>query len=293
MSNKTPKAVAIKKQPIKTVVVISDTHFGCRFALCPPEGMALDDGGVVTPSRIQTKLWSWWEEFWRDWIPEVTRGEPYILVHNGDCLDGVHHGSTTQMSHNMGDQVKMAVDCLKPRVEACRASGGDYYHIRGTEAHVGPSAVHEEAVARILDARRNQAGQAARWDLWLNVAGHLCHFLHHVGTTSSAAYESTAVHKEMTESFIEAARWGDKPPEVIVRSHRHRHIEIRMATSNNRSSAVVTPAWQVKTPFAYKIAGARISTPQIGGTIIRVNEFNECFTSTKVWNLARSSEVKV
>lgn len=280
----------LKKSSIKNVIVISDTHFGCRMALCPPQGMKLDDGGEVKPSAIQSKVWDMWCQFWNEWVPEVTRGEPYAVVHNGDCIDGVHHGATTQMSHNLLDQEALAVLCLKQVVDACE---GRYYHIRGTEAHVGQSAVSEERVAKALGAIPNKEGQHARYDLWLNLRGHLCHFLHHVGTTSSAAYESTAVHKELTETYIECARWGSEVPEVIVRSHRHRSIEIRIATAKNRATAMVTPAWQVKTPFAWKVAGARISTPQIGGAIIRVNEFDECFTSAKVWNLERSTEESI
>lgn len=35
--------------PIETnnIVCFSDTHSGCRLALCPPEGVDLDDGGAV------------------------------------------------------------------------------------------------------------------------------------------------------------------------------------------------------------------------------------------------------
>lgn len=280
----------ITKTPVRTVVVISDTHFGCRLSLCPPQGMKLDDGGSATPSQLQSKVWGMWCHFWNEWVPEVTRGEPFAVVHNGDCIDGVHHGATTQMSHNLLDQESLAILCLNQVVQACE---GRYYHIRGTEAHVGPSAVCEERIAKALGAIPNKEGQHARYDLWLRIQGHLCHFMHHVGTCSSAAYEATAVHKELTESYVEAARQGKDIPEVIVRSHRHRSIEIRIPTFKNRGTAIVTPAWQLKTPFAWKVAGARISTPQIGGAVIRVNELNECFTSTWVRNLERSDEEHV
>ena len=41
----------------KQVVVVSDIHCGCRLGLCPKEGVALDDGGLYMPSRIQKKVW--------------------------------------------------------------------------------------------------------------------------------------------------------------------------------------------------------------------------------------------
>ena len=84
---------------IKNVVVISDTHCGCQLGLCPPV-VNLDNGGTYVQSSLQKKLWEMWNEFWDVWIPMVTKGEPYIIVHNGDAIDGVHHNSVTQITHN-------------------------------------------------------------------------------------------------------------------------------------------------------------------------------------------------
>lgn len=277
------------KGEIKNLVVISDTHCGCRGAICTPDGATLDDGGTYMPSKLQLKLWSYWEQFWGEFVPAVTKGEPFGVVHNGDAIDGVHHGSTTQLSNNLEDQGALAYKLMRPIVEACE---GRYWHIRGTEAHVGKSAVEEERLAKKLGAIPNQEGQHARYDLWKTVGPKLCHFLHHVGTTGSAAYEATAVHKELTESFVEAARWGQRPPDLIGRSHRHRCIEIQIPTSGpngevSHAIAVVTPAWQGKTPFVWKIPGARLALPQFGGIVIRHHE-GELFVRKYVKTVARS-----
>lgn len=268
------------------IIVCSDLHAGCSLGLCPPEGAQLDEGGVYKPSKLQGKVWEMWTEFWEEWVPRVTRGEPYTVVMNGDAIDGVHHGSTTQISHNMKDQVALARRILEPIVDKCE---GRYYHIRGTEAHVGKSAEHEETLARALGAIPNDVGQYARWDLWKRLGPHLVHFLHHVGSTGSSAYESTAVYKELVEAFVEAGRWGDQPPQIVVRSHRHRCLEVRVPTVNGYGIAVVTPAWQLKTPFAQKIPGARQSQPQFGGILIRLGD-EEIHTRLKVWRIQRSRE---
>lgn len=272
------------RDSIRNVVVVSDTHVGCKVALCP-DAAPLDDGGSYVPSALQRTIKSHWDEFWGEWVPEATHGEPFAVVHNGDCIDGVHHGSTTQWSHNLEDQGSAAVALLKPIVEACE---GRYYHIRGTEAHVGKSGVEEERVAKSLGAKPNAEGQHARYELWLKVGEGLVHLLHHVGTTGSAAYEATAVHKELTESFVEAGRWDQRPPDMIVRSHRHRCIKITIPTARHFAQAVVTPCWQGKTPFAWKIPGARLSTPQFGGILIRVSDDGILFSRERVWTLDRS-----
>lgn len=270
---------------IQSLVVVSDIHAGCRMGLCPPEGVRLDDGGFYRPSHLQLELWSIWREMWDEWVPRVTRGEPYGVVFNGDAVDGVHHKSTTQVSHNLNDQVAIARSALAPIVDGC---GGRYWHVRGTEAHVGPSAADEERLARDLGAIPNQAGQHARWELYKRIGQSLVHFTHHIGTTGSQSYEATAIGKEMVEAFVEAGRWGDEPPQVIVRSHRHRYMEIRMATEKGYGISLVTPGWQLKTPYVHRIA-ARQSQPQVGMVLLRHGD-EEFYSRACVKRIERTAE---
>lgn len=261
---------------IRNLIVVSDTHCGCRLGLCGPDGVSLDNGGRYMPSVFQKKMWSLWRQFWDDWVPEVTRGEPYDLVHNGDAIDGVHHNSTTQISHDIQDQINIGYEVMAPEVAKVKKKGGTYYHIRGTEAHVGQSGVYEEMLAQRLGAKPNSLGQYARFDLWKRVGkdsrrvhAPLVHLLHHIGTTSSAAHEASAVNAELTASYVEAARWRREPPDYVVRSHRHRSIAVDLNSAKGYAAGIVTPAWQGKTPFVWKVPGARISEPQIGGIMIR------------------------
>lgn len=275
---------------VRNLVVVSDSHCGCKLALCPPGKFQLDGGGHYLPSEFQLKMWSLWREFWDVWVPQVTRGEPYDLVHNGDAIDGVHHNSTTQISHNLEDQIRLAELVLGPEVAKCKRKGGTYYHIRGTEAHVGQSGENEERLARNLGAKPNAEGQYARFDLWKRVGKScLVHLLHHIGTTSSAAHEASAVNAELTAEFYEAGRWNREPPDYIVRSHRHRSIAVEVDSAKGYAAAIVTPAWQLKTPYVWKIPGARVSEPQLGGILIRQGD-EEHFYRRKVWSLDRSKE---
>jgi hypothetical protein len=286
----------VAKQKPRNLVVVSDTHCGCRLGILHPDGAAVDGGGRYMPSKFQSQMWTLWREFWDEWIPEVTRGEPYDLVHNGDAIDGVHHRSTTQISHNLEDQQRIAEAVLDEQVMRCKASGGTYYHIRGTEAHVGQSGEYEERLARRIGAKPNDENQYARFDLWKRVGTQtkrvrapLVHLLHHIGTTASAAHESSAVNAELTASYVEAARWGREPPDFIVRSHRHRSIAVDLNSSKGYAAAIVTPAWQGRTPFTWKIPGARISEPQVGGVIIRQGE-EEFYYRRWVRSFDRSTE---
>ena len=275
---------------INNLVIVSDLHCGCRLGLCPPRGIRLDDGGRYEPSNFQKKIWKYWQHFWDVFVPEATRNESFGILINGDAIEGVHHRSTTQISHNLEDQKHIAVEVLAKLVEICK---GKFWMVRGTEAHVGSSACDEESIAKELGAIPNEEGQYARYELFKTVGDKLVHALHHVGTTGSQAYEATAVHKELVESFIESARWGRRFPDFVVRSHRHRHIETVIATGDDssqhtsRATSVTTPGWQGKTPHGWKIAGARLSTPQFGGIVIRSAK-GETFVRSKVWTVERS-----
>ncbi len=271
-----------KQQKIRNLVVVSDLHCGCQLGLCPLS-ISLDEGGMYVGSDLQEDILDKWGIFWNEFVPTATKGEPYAVVCNGDAIDGVHHRAVTQISHNMTDQHKIAVAMLKPIVELCE---GRYYHIRGTEAHAGSSGQDEEQLACALGALPDADGRRARWELWLEVGVGLVHLSHHIGTAGSLAYETSAVHKELEQALVEAARWGNRAPDVIVRSHRHRNVETRIQTQNGFATCCTTAGWQVKTPFSYKITGGRQSLPQIGGTIIR-SDGTDIYTLHRLWNLAR------
>jgi hypothetical protein len=243
---------------INNIVVISDTHFGSTLALMPP-GIMLDDEQTIELSPVQKKLWGMWHEFW-DWIEERLDGEPFILVHNGDIVDGSHHGTTTVVTNNLTIQQRIAKVGMERPLQLCSA----YYQIRGTEAHVGQSACSEESIAEHLGAvQLPNGGPYSRWQLWVELGDELIHFSHHIGTTSSTSYESSAVMREIVAAFVEAGQWGVRPPTMVVRSHRHRYIEVK----THHGRGIVTPAWQTKTPFVFKID--RLRVPHFGGLLIR------------------------
>lgn len=264
------------------IVVVSDLHAGCRMGLCPKGGVQLDDGGVYEPSQLQLKVWQMWEHFWDKFVPEhCPKG--FTLVVNGDAIEGSHHGATTSVSANPADQVRIAYEILLPMVKRANR----LYMVRGTEAHVGQSACNEETLARALGAVPNDQGYHSRWELWKRMGDKTVHFLHHVSSVGVQRGEATAIHAEMVDLFTESGRWGGAPPHVVVRSHRHRHVLTQMEAAHGKCIAFTTAAWQLKTPFCWKVAGARNSTPQVGGHIIKLDD-GELSVVSKIWNIERS-----
>lgn len=271
---------------VPNVVFVSDTHCGCQMGLCPAGGVRLDGGGVYRPSRFQRAMWEWWEEAWDEFVPSATKGEPYAIVHVGDALDGVHHGSVTQVSHNIEDQLRIAEECLAPRI----AKATSYWHTRGTDAHVGKSAMYEEMLAKRLGAIADADGNHSRWETRLRLGDRLIHVSHHIGTSSSPYSQATAPQKEAVNSFLETGRWGDSPFDLIVRGHRHAWSEVAWAGSKGRIIVCVVPSWQGKTPFVWKLD--RLQQPQFGLVVARLVD-GELFTRAYVRRIEPPREERV
>lgn len=270
-----------KKAPVKNLIVVSDLHCGCRGGLCPPGPILLDGGGEYTPSRLQRKVWGWWEELWGEWVPRVTRGEPYAVCINGDALEGVHHGAVTQISQNLSDQSRLALDILRPIVEGAE---GRYYHIRGTEAHSGKSSQEEERLARELGGQPDEDGHYTFYHLHLRIGDTLVDLAHHVGVTSRTAYETSAPMAELVEMWAAAGANVTEAPQIAIRSHRHRYVEIRKLAGRGYGIICVTPGWQLVTPFAYRLAAAMHQPPEFGAILVRQGD-EEAYTRHKGWRI--------
>lgn len=274
------------KSKINNIIVFSDPHCGCRFGLCPDQVM-LDGGGSYISSKFQKEVYKKWLEFWHEWVPLVTKKEPYIVVCNGDMIDGVHHNATTQISHNLQDQKNIAVQIMKPILSLPHCER--FYMIRGTEVHTGHTGCDEEAIAKELNAVKTKEGEYSRYELWIRFGeNNLCHFTHHVGTTNSAAYESTAIYKELVEAYNECGRWNERPPNCIIRSHRHRSFKIEVPSDSGQSIAICTPGWQLKTPHVYKGSLGRAGTPHVGGFLIRSGDEDTLYTRSRIWKMERT-----
>ena len=247
------------------ITVISDLHVGSSVSILPEGGLMPDDGGIYKGSKLQDELGRVWEIFFDD-IRKIKQISKRVLVINGDSVDGFHHNTVALATNNLMIQEKAAVALLLPKV----AMFDEVFVTRGTEAHVQSGAQSEERVARAINAKPDENGNYARWQLWMDVKGMVFNVAHHIGTTSSAAYESSAVMREMVAALVEAGQWEQKLPDVLVRSHRHRFIVIGIPSAKGRIQAVVTPSWQLRTPYVERID--RMRMPHIGGVNFIVDE---------------------
>lgn len=283
-------------------IILSDLHCGCQLGLCPPRGVKFAAArGRYVPGPIIRKMYRQiWRLFWDEWIPTVTKGEKSAIVINGDALDGMHHNNKTHWSANKNDQVNCAYELLEPEIDRYVASDKDgrlLYYVGGTECHDGQSMEDAEVLAEKLKAQPDRLGNACRQELFMDLDGVLAHIMHHIGTTSSSAHEASAINAELTREMETAARWGEVPPHFVVRSHRHRYGKVvfpaRMVGKHNAEAiSFTTPGWQLKTPLIYRIAGGRVSPPQMGGGVIRIGD-EDAYVRNFTRVLSRKDSVEV
>lgn len=251
----------------RTVVlaVTSDLHANSTIGLCPNERIRLDDGGYYEPSKVQAWLWSSWLAFWEDVRAERDKQKADLWnLFNGDLFEGTAHHGTTQVvsshpepSAYIADRVFSIPKELKPK---------HVFVVRGTEAHVGPSAASEEAFARHIGAVQDT--ETKRWSWWhlrLNIHGVRIDAQHHGRTGARPWTRATGASTLAAEIFYEHAARGIPHPHLAIRSHKHTYIDTFTA---HPVRLLATPAFQVKTAFGHKVVPESIA--DIGGYIITI-----------------------
>lgn len=243
------------------LVTISDTHFGCRWAPCPSFVPISEDGGW-TPTRWQKLLNAWWDEYWTTFVPAVTAGEPYWILHNGDVIEGRHHRNTTPISQNFDVQAEVALAMLEPQVLQKNCRG--IIIVRGTEAHDGNAHECCNMIARQLRAKQVGPGEYVWSEIDIELGPHVIHATHHAGTNIAPQTEGTVLLRSLLQQNWERLRWGNPPVNCIIRGHAHYFQYRRIAGQNMHALAL--PPWQLKNHHATKVVPDK--APQIGGAIL-------------------------
>lgn len=247
------------------LAVVSDVHCGSTVAAVPPEGVLLDDGGKYLPSKASLWLWENWCAYWDVVKAHVTEvGGELWNVFNGDLVEGDHHGTTQIVSKNPEPQnylthrVFGVAQALQPK---------HTFIVRGTEAHVGPAGATEEAFARSLKAEANP--ETRKWSWWhlrLTPHGCLMDFQHHPTARGSLPWTGPQMAQRMAFRIWTEHKLRDLPaPKLAIRSHLH---VTRDSGDAYPTRAIITPAWQLKTAHAHKVASDSIA--DVGGLIVTV-----------------------
>jgi hypothetical protein len=250
-------------QPV-VVAVTADQHTGSQLGLCPSEGVRLDEGGEYRPTKAQ--LWTW--EKWLEYHAAIAQlrkslKAKLIYVSNGDAVDGDHHGTSQIITRNVESQAYIAHRVFSVPKDL---KADEYHVVRGTTIHVGEGGASEEALAKHLKAQRDPVSESwSVWHLRLHIYGRELDFQHHCSVGGLPWTVAGGVARLAFRHRVERIEAGLRPADLIIRSHKHTHLDSYDA---HKTRAIVTPAWQLKTSHAHKVAPESIA--DIGGIAVVV-----------------------
>tara|TARA_R110000868_G_scaffold77797_2_gene222556 strand:+ start:697 stop:1518 length:822 start_codon:yes stop_codon:yes gene_type:complete len=250
--------------------IVSDVHAGSTVALCPPK-ISLDDGGEYHASKAQLWLWEKWKDFWEQGERMRRRMDAHCIdVFNGDMTEGDHHKSTQVLSGNPTAQAAVVNEVMKVPL-ATKPDG--IVFIRGTEAHVGPSAAFEERIAIglkkdgwpvIVDPA---TGNGSHWHWTFEHQGVRLDFAHHGKFGSRPNTKFNTVIALAFDIFTRAALEHRAYPHLAVRSHMHQYGD---TGSLYPTRLIQMPAWQLSTAFIHRINPGALA--DVGGIIVTIVE---------------------
>ena len=233
------------KKP-EIVLVLSDLHCGSDVGLLPEE-VYLEDGQKIGYGKNKWQAWLWksFQETQQLLLSKIGN-DPFILVCNGDALEGIHHRSDEVVAAKIMEHLTIVKACLEPLVKKAHTS----YFVRGTECHVRDL---ETVVAKEFGA-----GKAHDF-IQFEVNGVLIDARHHISCTSRLHLESTALGVMAANNRSNAIRAGHRPARVFLRGHRH----IPGTYSDGEILAAVTGAFQGLTRHGAKVVADSIPRPSM------------------------------
>ena len=164
--------MANKTKP-RLLVVVSDLHCGSTVGLMPPDSENMS-GNTLGFGNNHHQRWLW--ECWQDAqqrVLEITNGDPFALLCNGDATEGIHHRSPEVVASLIENHCQMAATALKPWADKAAAT----FITKGTECHTHDI---ESYLASLIGAQEGKARE--KW--LLEIHGTIIDATHHMALAS-------------------------------------------------------------------------------------------------------------
>ena len=236
------------------VVNISDMHSGGTTALFPDHPMDFDFNGKFevnhTPTQDQVQMYKHWIQS-ADTVKRMAKGKRMIVVHNGDALEGAHHGSVQSITQNPSHQSKIHIELFETflkRSGHSKKNGDELHYTSGTESHTNWNEYGLAQHFSHLDPQFHDEMQIER-------NGRRLWWTHHGGGAGKGANEGNAYRNWLRDIYFDCLKSGVRAPDVIVTAHFHKCIYQPYSDSFRHTiHGMILPSWQMKTRYAYKVA---------------------------------------
>jgi hypothetical protein len=213
-------------------------------------------GTVYTLPKHQVYLLDRWTRGW-DLVENLVRQYKarLVVVVGGDAVDGIHHKNVQIVSPKPHDHVRIAEELLRRPI----AMADKVAFLRGTPAHVGQGAEHEEEIVDHFRALYPDKPISLHYIYELTTSGTTFNFAHHISGRSRRVHtHGNSLRARGKDVILRRALRGEKPPDVWMRGHIHQaaHETVRVKAHNDltyKMETLVSPAFQLCTEFGYKL----------------------------------------
>jgi len=243
--------------------VFNDEHSGSHVAPLPPKQWEFR-GKNVTPNRLQRLLYNQYMEY-AETVAKWRRGKRLVVVKLGDAVDGVHHDTKELITPYISEQKEINEELTERALKAMDFGKDDrMFWVAGTPAHAGES---EEELAATFGVKKIN-GRRVQPMLDLTINGVRCLFYHHGANKGGGANKGNAVRNRLRNMYYDYRDAGKNPPQLVVTADKHQHWYEPFVRENFTMHGIISPAWQVKTDYVYKVAPEALSN--VGGVVIEI-----------------------
>ncbi|HYF35617.1 MAG TPA: hypothetical protein VD994_10035 [Prosthecobacter sp.] len=236
----------------RAALVLSDIHCGSTYGLLPP-GFTTLEGNEVKQNGLQKWLWDCWLDATNLWLSQILGSDLFILIVNGDAMEGRHHKTKEVISPDDGDDLEASIQVLEPLAKRAAAT----FVVEGTECHTHNL---ENVLGRRIGARKcEDTGHHSFRRLDLTIAGTRIIAQHHIATSARTWTEATALGAFLANEQLEAVNNGEAIPRVLLSAHRHRFGCYETANA----VSIVTPPFQGLTRHGRKVVPSARTRPGI------------------------------
>ena len=262
----------MKTQRIDTIVAFfNDEHSGSHVSPLPTQLWQFR-GKNVTPNLLQKKLYNFHQEV-SEKIGAMRKSKKLIVVKLGDAIDGIHHETKELITQYLDEQREINIKLTQRSLTAMNFGKDDrLYWVAGTPVHAGED---EEKIAKDFDVTVKYGKSRAVWPLLpININGVECLFFHHGASVGRGANKGNGLRNRLKNIRYDYMDAGEKPPEIVVTADKHQ-MDYQTLTNNGQiiMRGIISPAWQVKTDFTYKINAEALS--KVGSVVIEITAEGE------------------
>lgn len=236
-------------------VIVNDLHAGSRFS----------------PGPDQPVLMDFWKKVAKKWR------NPDRLICDGDLIDGLQYRSNLDecWTTDLQEQADHALNMLS------MYGAKTHYVIRGTPYHTQTKGVDlEEYIGKELGAVKETVLGKERYSTQfklINMAPkgappRVLHVAHHMSGTKWFAYYGTAISREMGNMMLNESHWVDRNVHEKIWGIVRAHVHYYWYSESDSRIMLVSPPWQLATPFVNKIHASSPPLGSLGAVRITVHE---------------------